>query len=321
MGERKRVIDKNKVKVVKLGSSSLSGWHSPGQQGNGVGKVALEEGEQPLLGAHLVVDREGHEEGDGEGAVEVGQGDHHELAARPDVQVVGRHGVLAGRGGRNDQLQVAVLDVLLRVVEEEHLGHRPADGRVGAVAADDHVGGRLRGHRKFRGLAGTGSVFTSGAAAAAAIIASSAAMTTTTAAVASLSLTTGLLAEAEHASLQIGGDHLLAEVTTDVGALLRLADEHLIEEAAADAENVLVGALAVGNRSTVAAGVVDHPPEHLDGVSLEDLLLEAERPEGGAAAFRERQVDGLPGDVHHLPRVVAHLVHVHLKKKRCQFGA
>ena len=34
---------------------------------------------------------DGHEECDREGLVLVGEGDHHELAARPDVQVVGRH--------------------------------------------------------------------------------------------------------------------------------------------------------------------------------------------------------------------------------------
>ena len=38
---------------------------------------------------------DGHEEADGEGLVLVGQGDHHELAARPDVQVVRRHRELA----------------------------------------------------------------------------------------------------------------------------------------------------------------------------------------------------------------------------------
>ena len=38
---------------------------------------------------HSRLDR--HEEADGEGLVLVGQGDHHELAARPDVQVIRRH--------------------------------------------------------------------------------------------------------------------------------------------------------------------------------------------------------------------------------------
>ena len=32
-----------------------------------------------------------HEEGDGEGLVLVGEGNHHELTPRPDVKVVRRH--------------------------------------------------------------------------------------------------------------------------------------------------------------------------------------------------------------------------------------
>ena len=43
---------------------------------------------------------DGHEEADCEGLVLVGEGDHHELPARPDVQVVRRHRELKQREQR-----------------------------------------------------------------------------------------------------------------------------------------------------------------------------------------------------------------------------
>ncbi len=76
-----------------------------------------------------------HEQSDRKGSILIGQPDHHELAARPDVQVVGRHQVAleaaargAGVGGRDGQLHVGVGDVFLAVVEAWPFHHLLADG-------------------------------------------------------------------------------------------------------------------------------------------------------------------------------------------------
>lgn len=59
-----------------------------------VGKVLLEEVEQRLRRVQSAKLRERHEQRHGPRPVLVRQGDHHERASRPDVQVVLWHGKL-----------------------------------------------------------------------------------------------------------------------------------------------------------------------------------------------------------------------------------
>lgn len=91
---------------------------------------ALELGEQ----------RHGPEERAHERLVQVGQGDEHEAAGGPDVQMVGRDGEVARRGRRRHrELAPQAVDVLLRVVHARELHHVVPHGRVRAVGADAEV--------------------------------------------------------------------------------------------------------------------------------------------------------------------------------------
>src|SRR5690606_3938681 len=79
-------------------------------------EIALEQrarvgGRGDRIEVRVVVARfgvQGHEQGDGEGALVVGQGDAHVAPARPDVQRVGLDAEAAVPGGRDLKLLVAV---------------------------------------------------------------------------------------------------------------------------------------------------------------------------------------------------------------------
>lgn len=62
---------------------------------HGIGEIAVKEGEQRRRRVQSLELGEGHEQRHGPGAVLVGQRDHHELSARPDVQEGVGHGELA----------------------------------------------------------------------------------------------------------------------------------------------------------------------------------------------------------------------------------
>lgn len=97
-------------------------------EGNGVRVVLVEELQQLVGGVKFGKVVEGHEEGDRPGGVLVGQRDHHELATRPNVQIVLGHCVRAVRTGWDAQLKVTVRDVRLAVVEQGLLHHLTSDG-------------------------------------------------------------------------------------------------------------------------------------------------------------------------------------------------
>src|SRR3546814_15404295 len=63
---------------------------------------------------------QGHEQGDGEGALVVGQGDAHVASARPDVQRVGLDAEAAVAGRRDFELLVAMAEPLRS--EERRVG-------------------------------------------------------------------------------------------------------------------------------------------------------------------------------------------------------
>ena len=117
-------------------------------QRDGVAKVLLKEGQQHRRVAQRRKLRRRHKQRDGKGAVLIGQPDHHKLAARPDVQLVGRHlvAVVAGRGAAvvsgcrgQAELHVGVRNVLLAEVEARSFHHLFAHGGVGAVASNNQV--------------------------------------------------------------------------------------------------------------------------------------------------------------------------------------
>lgn len=80
-----------------------------------------------------------HEQSDGPAAVLVGQCNHHEVAPWPDVQVLLGHRRLVGGGGRNGQLQVAMLDEGLAVIESRCRNDLSADSTVGPICSHDVV--------------------------------------------------------------------------------------------------------------------------------------------------------------------------------------
>jgi len=75
------------------------------------------------------------EQGDGEAAVGVGQGDQHESSARPHVQRVRRQGETASVG-RHGELLVVVLERFLAYGEVPAGGKARAHGRTRAVGRD-----------------------------------------------------------------------------------------------------------------------------------------------------------------------------------------
>lgn len=79
------------------------------------------------------------EERAGERAVNVRQGDEHEVAARPDVQRIHFHLVPAVGIGRDHEFLVAVFDVLLRIVVAVHELHTVAQGGESAVGAEEQI--------------------------------------------------------------------------------------------------------------------------------------------------------------------------------------
>src|SRR5690606_37960041 len=88
-------------------------------QRQGVGKIAFEQGAGVRGGGDGVEVRvaaavrvQGHEQGDGEGALVVGQGDAHVATARPDVQRVGLDPEATVGRRRDFQFLVAVFQPL-----------------------------------------------------------------------------------------------------------------------------------------------------------------------------------------------------------------
>src|SRR3546814_6790403 len=77
---------------------------------------------------------QGHEQGDGEGALVVGQGDAHVASARPDVQRVGLDAEAAVAGRRDFELLVAMaepLGALAKVAALAHLRSQRGAGEIG----------------------------------------------------------------------------------------------------------------------------------------------------------------------------------------------
>ena len=92
-----------------------------------------------------------HEERARERAVLIGQRDEHEVAARPNVQVLGRQGERAARRGGYVQLDIVARYVGLREVHRFVLEQTGANGRVSAIAAEYEI--RFDLHRLFTNLA------------------------------------------------------------------------------------------------------------------------------------------------------------------------
>ena len=112
------------------------------EQLRGVGIVAVEAGAD---GRGIVEAGEPRrpverpEQRGGEAVVAVGQGDHHRVPPRPDVQGAGVEGEVARRIGCDGQLLVPPRQVLLAVVGALAAHDRVAQRAVCAVGADHHV--------------------------------------------------------------------------------------------------------------------------------------------------------------------------------------
>src|SRR3546814_8441325 len=82
---------------------------------------------------------QGHEQGDGESALVVGQGDAHVAPARPDVQRVGFDAEAAVARGRDLELLVAVVEPFGALAEIMAGSHLSAQRGACAVAAEQGV--------------------------------------------------------------------------------------------------------------------------------------------------------------------------------------
>lgn len=212
-----------------------------------------------------VVALEGPEEGAGEAFVAVWEGDHHGLAAWPDVEgggvegeaaeavgVGGAGGELCGRG--DVEFFVAVVEVGLLVVVTVGSLHDAADGGEGAVGGDQEVA--LGG--------GEGAVGR---------------------------------AEGGGAGERVGVDAGGLEDEADVGVGGGFIDEGEVEAGAGDGVDGVGGVGGVGLIGEVAGVGVHHASLHGEGILLHDALVEADRAEGVESAVGEGEVDGAAAGV------------------------
>ncbi len=110
-------------------------------------EILLEELEQVLLVLDRLEHDQRHKESARERVVLIGQGDHHEVATWPYMQVIGREEILVLRSRRYLQFQVVAGDVALREVDRLVFEQAGAHSRVGSVAAHYQIG--LDVHRLF----------------------------------------------------------------------------------------------------------------------------------------------------------------------------
>src|SRR4030088_2885413 len=112
-------------------------------QGKCVGKSGAEETDHVGSGCQpveAVSTFKRQKQDAGKRAVNVGQGDQHATAPRPDVKSVLVKKMFATRARWNRQLFVPVVEILLRKVESRELQHFCADSRRRPVAANCHLG-------------------------------------------------------------------------------------------------------------------------------------------------------------------------------------
>mmetsp|Transcript_43577 Transcript_43577/g.106564 ORF Transcript_43577/g.106564 Transcript_43577/m.106564 type:complete len:200 (-) Transcript_43577:339-938(-) len=88
------------------------GGHQLEVVGSNVREILLKEADHIFLRLQLVEILEGHKERARERTVLIRQTDQHELVPGPDVQCVGKHGILPTRQGRDRELFVPMIDVL-----------------------------------------------------------------------------------------------------------------------------------------------------------------------------------------------------------------
>lgn len=230
---------------------------------DGIGEILDEESLDLGGGVEALDERPGPEKRGREGAVGVGERDQHVVVARPDVEVVGGNGEFPAvrgvdvLGGRDVELDVAAVDVLLGVVHADDALHLRPGGGVGAVAADDEVEVEARARVGLRpGSRGGGEL-------------------------------AGLVAGAERDARQ-----LVAELQLDVGVRLELVQQAVVEHGAVDGvdalaeEPVVLGLL-------VAERVVDHAAAHGDDFAQHPLAHGAvDELQSGDPARGDGEVDG-----------------------------
>lgn len=105
-----------------------------------IGKVFLEERDHVLHRVEFLELGHRHEQRNCPTAVLVGQRNHHKVAPWPNVQILGGHCRFLGVRGRNGELQVAMLDERLTVIESRCRNDLSPDSTVGTICTHYVVG-------------------------------------------------------------------------------------------------------------------------------------------------------------------------------------